>query len=236
MVIDYTKLYSKNEGWFSQKLATNLLSFLKNNNYRVSSVLDVACGTGEFASVMRNGCLDVTGIDFEKAFINVAKKQVKDVNFYVEPLFDFNLNRTFDLVSCNYETVNFANSIRQLNLLFSNIAKHLNKNGIFVFDFKTVKADLVQNIVFEEHTEYDWIKKYSYDGLNYLKHEVIYLATKDNYRRIMNDEVRTLWHVSDVEKALADNGFYNINFIDIDFNVLKKPKKQKHVHVICYKK
>lgn len=237
MIIDYAKLYSKNEGWFSRNLATNLLNFLKERNYRVKSILDIACGTGDFVSVMRNGCPNVLGIDYEKAFVSVAKKQVQDAEFELAPLFEFDLKRTFDLVAANYETVNFALDNEHLNKFFANAAKHLEPNGIFMFDFKTPNADLVEkNITFTETTEYDWIKKYTSSGDKYSKHEVLYVATKENHKKIVNDEDRKVWSVEEIKKALEANGFYNINLIDSDFNVLKKPKKAQHIHVLCYKK
>lgn len=236
MILDYAKLYSKKEGWFSAQLGTKLFNFLKERNYRVRSILDVACGTGEFVSIMKNGCPEVVGIDFEKAMIGVAKKNVHDATFEVAPLFDFDMKRKFDLVSANYETVNFATDQEKLNKFFTNVANHLEKNGIFVFDFKTPEGVAEDMLVFEESSDFDWMKKLSANGEFYDKHEVFYVATKENYRKIVNDEKRKVWSVAEIETALEKAGFYAINFCDQDLVVLKKPKKQKHVHVLCYKK
>ena len=236
MNISYAKVYSLKEGDFSRILGSSILNFLKSKNYKVNSVLDVACGTGEFVSVLRNGCVDVSGIDFEKAMINIAKKNVPDVNFSVAPLFEFDLGRTFDLISMNYETVNFALEFDALVKLFANVARHLNSGGIFVFDFLTPFADIKNDFKFDESSDFDYFKRLSVAENIYTKTEIIYQLTPQNYKKIKNVENRRVWSVDDIKKALAVNGFYNHNFVDYSLNVLKKPKKTSRVHVLVYKK
>ena len=236
MLNEYAKLYSQKEGGFSKELATKLFAFLKNRHYFVRSVLDVACGTGEFLSIMQNGCSDLVGIDFESAMIDVAKKQVPDASLRVEDIFDFDLGRKFDLVSCNYETVNFALDENQLKKLFERVAFHLNNGGIFVFDFKTDRAINKTEFVFEESNLYDYVKDVSASGQFYNKKEIYYLATKDNYRKILNNEKRKTWSVAEIKKALGAAGFVNENFVDYELDVLKNPKKAERVHVLCYLK
>ena len=236
MIKEYASLYSQKEGGFSKKLATNLLGFLKGRHYMVKSILDVACGTGEFLSVMGNGCSDLNGFDFEPAMIEIARKQVPDATLVVKDLFDFDFGRTFDLISCNYETVNFALNTEQLDKLFGNIAKHLSDNGIFVFDFKTPLEKVADDFVFEEGVMFDYLKDVSTNGLEYKKHEIFYAASKDNYHKIVNDEVRRAWDVKDIKAALARAGFVNENWVDYDLRVLKNPKKCDRVHCLCYKR
>ena len=234
MINEYAALYSEKEGGFSKKLATNLFAFLKDRHYRVKSVLDVACGTGEFCAVMGNGCQDVVGIDFEKAMIDVAKRQVPDAKFEVKPLFEFDMGRKFDLVSCNYETVNFALDYEQLSKLFRNIAEHLEGGGIFVFDFKTPNGTTKDEFVFEEGTNFDYVKDVSSNGAEYKKHEIFYEATKTNYHKIVNDELRRVWDINDVKRALEAAGFVNENWINYDLEVLKNTKKCDRIHCLCY--
>ena len=236
MIKEYAQLYSQQEGSFSRTLATNLFAFLKDRHYRVNSVLDIACGTGEFLSVMLNGCFDVMGIDFEPAMIEVAKRQVPDAEFDVRSIFDFNLGRKFDLISANYETVNFALDNNMLNRLFDLVAFHLNDGGIFVFDFKTPLAENVNSESFQENTLYDYYKKISSNGPEYTKYEIFYQASKDNYHKIVNSEKRRVWSVDEIESALKRAGFVNENFVDYNLKLLKKPKKEERVHVLCYLK
>ena len=236
MIKEYAKLYSEKEGGFSKQLATKLFAFLKDRHYYVRSVLDIACGTGEFLSIMQNGCSDVVGIDFEPAMIEIAKNKVSDATFRVEDIFNFDLGRKFDLCSCNYESVNFALDEQDLAKLFRLVAAHLNDGGIFVFDFKTDFAINKDEFVFEESNLYDYIKQVKTDGKFYTKKETYYVATKDNYRKIVNTEKRKVWSVDEVKKALDAAGFCNENWVTYDLKVLKKPKKTERVHVLCYLK
>ena len=235
-MIAYGNLYSKNEGDFSRVLGTNLLNFLKDRRYKVRNILDVACGTGEFASVMRNGCPDVTGIDFVKTMIDVAKKQVPDANFESAPLVDFDMKKTYDLVSMNNQVLNFALDTDMLDKMIANVAKHLNPGGIFVFDFKTPNATDNNILQFDETSEYDYFKEVTSDGPFYMKHEIYYVPSKDNYHKIPYDEKHRVWALDDILEALHKHGFYNENLVSYELELLKKPKKEAKIHVLAYKR
>ena len=236
MIKEYAKLYSENEGGFSRELATKLFGFLKDKHYYVRSVLDVGCGTGEFLSVMQNGCSDLVGIDLEPAMIEMAKNQVPDATLRVENMFDFDLGRKFDMVSCNYATLNFALDADHLNKFFKLVAAHLNDGGIFVFDFKTDKTQNNNETVFTESNAYDFYRNVKVDGLNYAVKEIYYVASKDNYHKIPYFANNRLWSVDDIKRALAAAGFENENFVDYSLKLLKHPKKEEQVHVLCYLK
>ena len=236
MIKEYARLYSEKEGGFSRQLATKLFEFLKEKHYYVRSVLDVACGTGEFLSVMQNGCSDVVGIDFESAMVDIAKSQVPDASFRVEDIFNFDMGRKFDLISCNYESVNFALDEKALEKLFGLVAKHLNYGGIFVFDFKTDRAETKNEFIFEESNLYDYYKRVDSDGKFYTKKEIFYVASKDNYHKITNIEKRKTWTVPEIKKALDKAGFVNENWVTYGLEVLRNPKKVDRVHVLCYLK
>ena len=58
------------------------LAFLKPK----SSILDIGCGAGNKANYLSNKGFKVTGIDFSKKIIELAKEQVPQVNFYTKDI------------------------------------------------------------------------------------------------------------------------------------------------------
>lgn len=236
MIKEYAELYSTKEGWFSLGLAQNIVSFLKKRRLPVFKVLDVACGTGEFVSIMRNTCPECKGIDFAAPMIEVAKRKIPDIDFQVAAFIGFDLKEKFDLVSCNYESVNFVANESELKKLFSNVARHLNKDGLFVFDFATPNKIVKDELLFEEKTEFDYVKRIFNTGNGYGVNEVFYKPSTKGYSKIVNNEKRIFLDVKLVNDMLEKTGFKDINFVDYDLVPLKKPEKEKRVHVVCFKK
>lgn len=52
-----------------------------------TAILDVACGTGAYARALANLGYEVTGVDFEKAMIQAARKKAKEQTFPHPPRF-----------------------------------------------------------------------------------------------------------------------------------------------------
>ena len=56
----------------------------------------------------------------------------------------FKLNRHFDVVYCLHNSVNHLQTFEKWEAMFRNVAQHLNKNGLFVFDINPV--DKMENM------------------------------------------------------------------------------------------
>ncbi len=71
------------------------------------SVLDIGCGNGDFAISCAKKVSKVIGLDVSKKMIENAKKNakrnnIKNVTFYQEDLFSFDLEEKFDYVTLVY--------------------------------------------------------------------------------------------------------------------------------------
>lgn len=88
---DWHKDHCKDEWWV--KGTNEFVSLLKENDL----VLDVGCGAGTKSKYLVNKKLRVTGIDFSKEMIKIAKKEVPSANFIVLDLDNIdNLQDNFD--------------------------------------------------------------------------------------------------------------------------------------------
>ena len=236
----YAEAWSRKQGGFSSRLANNLINYLKSNNRPVKSVLDVCSGSGEFVSILRNITTDCVGIDNAQGYLNYAKSKHSDVEFRkVDKLYEFKLKRKFDLISCNRDVVNMFTSFDKWETFFKTVYSHLNKNGMFVFDFYTEnKLAGWQEVVFEEGADLDYVSKVSQNNGLCVMSDVYYLKESSIYYRKTSDVMVEAWFkLEDIFKALNDAGFKSFRLVDINFEELKESeiKDKNRIHVVAYK-
>lgn len=106
-------------------------NFLTNNNLRVKTILDTACGTGILMQSFKQKGYDVVGLDNSEIMLNTAKK--KGLNVLKKDMINFEMNSKFDLI-LNFDSLNHILTYRDLCNFFVSVAKHLKKGGLFVFD------------------------------------------------------------------------------------------------------
>lgn len=111
------------------------------------SILDVGCGTGIHALLFRRKGYRVVGIDKSTEMVNIAKSSVTEndnIEFYTRDSTGFNLDRKFDIVVSLFHVISYHTTNEAFYRCFGNIYKHLNKGGVFIFDFWYGPAVLTQ--------------------------------------------------------------------------------------------
>ncbi len=122
----------------------------------VGEILEFACGTWTIAQQLEKKWYTVTWVDLSKQMIEKAKigqthrsaptKKYVGVNLCVHPKNKFivwdmttiNLNKQFDIVLCNYNSVCHLRDWKAWQDFFANAYRHLKKDGILVFDILTL--------------------------------------------------------------------------------------------------
>lgn len=111
--------------------------FLKNN-LRVNSILDLGCGTGGHAIILAKRGYKVTGIDKSEQMLNIAREKAKredlEIDFVKKDIFHLDLGKCFDAVIAMFSVMSYQITNSEVAKSCSNAFKHLNKNGIFIFD------------------------------------------------------------------------------------------------------
>lgn len=236
----YAECWSKKRGSFSSILSANLIKYLKKNRKVVGSILDICSGSGEFISSMRNICSDCVGIDTADAYLTYAKSRCHDVDFKkVNGFADFKLKRKFDLISCNGDVVNMFTLFEDWEKFFKTVYSHLNKGGMFLFDFyKKETLDSFNGVIYEESDEVDYVSKRSQNNGLCVMSEVYYLKESSQYYRKTADiMVETGFELEVIKQALINIGFKDVKVIDNTFTELslKEIKELKRLHIICTK-
>lgn len=130
-------IYDNNASWFHEHRDKSLyektwldefIKLLPDN----SEILDVGCGSGDpISRYMIENELSVTGIDFSKKLIQIAKAHYPNSKWMVEDMRDFKLSTKFDGI-ITWNSFFHLDHKGQLNALDS-FKNHLKQGGVLMF-------------------------------------------------------------------------------------------------------
>ena len=118
---------------------------------KTKTILEVACGTWEVAKELISRKYKVTGLDISEKMLKKAEENIDKKNLLLADMTDFNLDKTFDAVLCNYNSICHLLKWEQWQAFFKMTSNHLEKDWLFVFDINTVRSLTVNNK--EKHLE-----------------------------------------------------------------------------------
>jgi ubiquinone/menaquinone biosynthesis C-methylase UbiE len=108
---------------------------LKDRMPRARTVLDVACGTGEHARLLRHEHgYEVDGLDIEPAFVELAREKVPTARFWQADMGDFDLGMRFDAVLCLFSSIGYLRSLERVESALRCFRRHLVPGGVAVVE------------------------------------------------------------------------------------------------------
>lgn len=99
--------------------------------------LDLCCGTGALLEHVIEAGYEAVGLDASSHQLAYARRNVPAARFVRADVRDFCLGRTFGVVTCMYDSLNYLTSGRDLERAFRCARRHLGAGGLFVFDMNT---------------------------------------------------------------------------------------------------
>ena len=107
---------------------------------RVSSVLDMACGTGSLAYALAERGFDVIGVDASPDMLAAAEAKREggqNPMFLCQKLWELDLYGTVDAAVCTLDSVNYITRPELLKRAIARAFLFLNPGGVLVFDART---------------------------------------------------------------------------------------------------
>jgi hypothetical protein len=125
----------------------------------------------------------------------------------------------------------------QWEKFFNTIYKHLNKKGVFMFDFYTKKKLNDWNeLIYEQGADLDYVSKVSQNNGLCVMNETYYVKeTNTLYRKTGDIMVEAWFETWDIVKCLEKIGFKDIKFVDIELNEVKEIDELNRIHIIARK-
>lgn len=106
-------------------------------------LLEFGSGTGDHGRYLVKSGFKVHGIEISQEMINLSKK-IKGFSCQQGDITKVNMKKTYDCVLSLFHVVNYLNTNKKINAVFYNAANHLNKDGLFIFDFWYTPAVIKQ--------------------------------------------------------------------------------------------
>ncbi len=235
----YAEAWSRRQGYLSFKLANNLKKKFEAENKVVNSVLDVCSGSGEFLNVMSNFVKTCVGVDNAEGYLQLVRSKFKDIEFIkIKDLYKFDLKRKFDLVTCNHDVINMFLKFVDWETFFDVVYKHLENEGMFIFDFYTDKKMKEWDFVsFEQDYTLDYVQsvKRQYDAC--VMDEVYYIRESETlYRKTADTMIETSFPTEQIVKALEKAGFVDLQYVDVNLEPIEDLENAGRIHILCKKK
>jgi ubiquinone/menaquinone biosynthesis C-methylase UbiE len=111
-----------------------LHQFIKQHKQTAeNTLLDVGCGTGKHLEHLRAHYV-CEGLDLEPEQLKVAAQRLPDVPLHQGDMVDFELGRTFAIVTCLFGSVAYTQSIARLSAAVANMARHVMPGGLLIVE------------------------------------------------------------------------------------------------------
>ena len=183
-----------------------------------STILDVCCGTGQFARKLTDEGFRVVGIDASCEMLRHAAVNAPGAQFACADVRRFCLFRKFDSAISLYDSLNHLLTLPDLEAAFLNVSSCLATGGRFAFDLNT-------EIKYRTAWSGTWTIEdpgtttsvtVSYDEDTRLAE---FRATISSSDRIRPDTVhlrQTWYRIPTVVRALERSGFSGVSCISLD--------------------
>ncbi len=106
------------------------------------SVVDLACGTGYFATGLARSGVGVVGIDGSEAMLAIARRRARragvSVKWSVQDMRDAEWSTPADVVTCWFDSLNYLMHEDGLGRTFERVFAMLRSGGAFLFDVNTI--------------------------------------------------------------------------------------------------
>jgi SAM-dependent methyltransferase len=96
-------------------------------------LLDVACGTGRHLEYFKQH-FEVEGLDISWELLDLAHKRNPGVPLYHADMISFELEHTYDVITCLFSSIGYVKTLDNLNLAIAAMARHLAPGGLLIVE------------------------------------------------------------------------------------------------------
>jgi len=134
-------VFEKSAEWYDalygfkdyQKESAAIATLLKKEHPEATTILDVACGTGEHDKYLSLS-YEVDGVDISSEFVLVASKKNPQGKYICADMIDFDLSTRYDVVLCLFSSIGYLRTIENVATALRNFRRHLNADGIVIVE------------------------------------------------------------------------------------------------------
>lgn len=238
---DFAKAWDLSHGNFAEEIAQNIINFASVNNRKIQTVYDICCGASNLIGVFEQKGYKCVGSETRQGMYDYSKEHHPNTKYFLtENMYDVPGRIKADVITCTHDIVNYFENFSEWELFFKNVEKHLDKRGMFVFDFYTKhKLQNWNETTFKHSHTLDYlmnVKSGVYDKTvitytYFINYDTHYIKTKDVV-------VESYFETQEILDALKRAGFKNVQIVDHNLQPLNGENIAylDRIHVIAMKK
>ncbi|HAS74891.1 MAG TPA: class I SAM-dependent methyltransferase [Clostridiales bacterium UBA8960] len=207
-----------------ERWVNGIIKIAKEHNNQAKTMLELACGTGTLAIGISKKGFITEALDISEDMLSVAQSKAYDahakVRFYHQDMITFNTKKTYDVIFCMCDGMNYIISDEDMKCVFENIKRHLTPEGILIFDIssKYKLSEVIGNHTFAEtfeHEAYIWENEYDHTR-NLLKFTLtLFKEDEDGYQRFEESHTQRAYDIETL-KTLSEPSFNLVSVLDGD--------------------
>jgi ubiquinone/menaquinone biosynthesis C-methylase UbiE len=109
--------------------AEQLHTLIQQTYPGAATLLDVACGTGKHLQYLR-AYYQVEGLDLNEKLLEIARERCPGIPFHERSMVNFNLRRSFEVVTCLFSSIGYVKNVDNLEKAISSMTRHLKPGGM----------------------------------------------------------------------------------------------------------
>lgn len=255
----FAMAWNENQGNYSQTLAKKILKFIKLQDLKVNSVLDICCGSANFLNEMQLNGKKCAGTEILDSYVEYDKSKFPNIQFIkTNSINELDSIGKYDLITCNHDVVNMLPTLDEWELFFKNVYSHLNNGGLFIFDYYTKrKLKNWNETFFDSNDKIDYIKSIVCDGISKTSISNIYYInlvtkTKDTsklahernydmndynskYKKAEDTQIEYYFENKDILNKLKQSGYRYIITADSNLSPISMIEDVNRMHIVAIK-
>ena len=112
-----------------------LISLIEQHRPQSESIIELGSGTGKHANLLSEKGYQIVGLERSPEMVEIANRsKAAQVDFKAANITDFEIGQSFDVALSLFHVISYLTSNQDLIDTFKNVYRHLNADGLFIFD------------------------------------------------------------------------------------------------------
>jgi ubiquinone/menaquinone biosynthesis C-methylase UbiE len=233
----YASYYDKIYAYVDYKGESEFINWAvkKHKTSEGNELLDIACGTGSHALILKNN-FNITGVDINENMLRIAREKVSKANFILGDMKKLKIDSKFDVIICIFSAIHYNINYTELEDTLTNFYNHMEDGGILIYDLSFNTDNWIEGIVSvdtvaEEELKIARICQSKLENGIFNANFVFLVKDKGEFDFDVDEHKLGVFEISKVNKIMDKIGFKTYIYGDFTFETWKNKECQRPVYV-----
>lgn len=233
----YAAYYDKIYSYVDYEGESKFINWAVNEHKTSSGVelLDVACGTGSHALILKND-FNITGLDINENMLKIAREKVVEANFVQGDMKKLEINVKFDVIICIFSAIHYNTNYKELECTLKNFYNHMKNGGILIYDLSFNTDNWIEGIVSVDTVAEDKLKiaricQSRLENGIFNANFVFLVKDNDKFDFDIDEHRLGVFEIDKVNKIMEKVGFKTFIYGDFTFETWKDRECQRPIYV-----